>query len=200
MDSYDRLSVIWKSDLTDKMKRSFFQAAVVSVLLHGCTTWTLTKQMEKLDSNKTRILREILNRSWRQHPTRQQLYGHLPPITKTMKVRRTRHAGHSWRSSDKLISDLLLWTPSHGRAEVGRPAWTYIQQLCVDTGCSLEDLPEAMKDREGWQERVRDICADGTTRWWGYIFVISLLHFLCEYVHALALNWINFNFLSIQTG
>ena len=38
----DKLSVIWKSDLTDKMKRGFFQAAVVSILLHGCTTWTLT--------------------------------------------------------------------------------------------------------------------------------------------------------------
>ena len=38
----DRLSIIWKSDLTDKMKRSFFQAAVVSILLYGCTTWTLT--------------------------------------------------------------------------------------------------------------------------------------------------------------
>ena len=38
----DKLSVIWKSDLTDKMKRSFFQAAVMSILLYGCTTWTLT--------------------------------------------------------------------------------------------------------------------------------------------------------------
>ena len=65
-----RLSVIWKSELTDKMKRSFFQAAVVSILLYGCTTWTLTKRMEKkLDSNYTRMLRAILNKSWRQHPT-----------------------------------------------------------------------------------------------------------------------------------
>ena len=82
----DRVSVIWKSDLTDKMKRSFFQAAVVSILLYRCTTWTLTKRMEKkLDSNYTRILRAILNKSWRQHPTKQQLYGHLPPITKISK-------------------------------------------------------------------------------------------------------------------
>ena len=42
----DRLSVIWKSDLIDKMKGSFFQAAVVSILLYGCTTWTLTKRMK----------------------------------------------------------------------------------------------------------------------------------------------------------
>ena len=159
------LSIIWKSDLNDKMKRSFFQAAVVSILLHGCTTWTLTKWLEKLDGNNTRMLRAILNKSWRQHPTRHQLYGHLPPITKTIQVRRARHAGHCWRSRDELISDLLLWTPIYGRAKAGRPARTYIQQLCEDTGCSPEDLPEAMNDREKWRERVRDIRASGTT--WG---------------------------------
>ena len=66
----DRLSIIWKSDLTDKIKRSFFQAAVLSILLYGCTTWTLTKRLKKkLDGNYTRMLRAILNKSWRQHPT-----------------------------------------------------------------------------------------------------------------------------------
>ena len=95
----DSLSVIWKSDLTDKMKRSFFQVAIVSILLYGCSTWTLTKRMEKkLDGNYTRMLRAILNKSLRQHPTKQQLYGHLPPITKAIQVRRTRHVGHCWRS------------------------------------------------------------------------------------------------------
>ena len=93
--TFNRLSVIWKSDLTDKIKRSFFQVAVVSILLYGCTTWTLTKPMEeKLDGNYTRMLRAILNKSWRQHPTKQQLYGHLPPITNTIKIRRTIHARH----------------------------------------------------------------------------------------------------------
>ena len=159
-----RLSVIWKLDLTDKMKRSFFQAAVVSILLYGCTTWTLTKRMEKnLDSNYTKMLRAILNKSWRQHPSKQRLYGHLPPITKTVKIRRTRDARHCWRSKDELISDVLLWTPSHGRAKAGRPARTYIQQLCADTGCSPENLPEAMDDREGWWERARDVRADSVT-------------------------------------
>ena len=132
----NRLSIIWKSELTDKMKRSFFQAAVASILLYGCTTWTLTKRLEKkLDGNYTRMLRAILNKFWRQHPTRHQLYGHPPPITKTIQVRRTRHAGHCWRSRDELISDVLLWTPTHGRAKAGRPLRTYIQQLCEDTGC-----------------------------------------------------------------
>ena len=163
----DRLSIIWKPDQTDKMKRSFFQAAVVSILRYGCTTWTLTKRLEKkLDGNYTRMLRAILNKSWRQHPTRPQLYGHLPLITKTIQVRRTWRAGHCWRSRDELISDVLLWTPAYGRAKAGRPART-----CEDTGCSPEDLPEAMNEREKWRERVRNIRASGTTwRWRWYIY------------------------------
>ena len=97
-----------------------------------------------------------------RHPTRHQLYGHLPPITKSIQVRRTRHAGHCWRSRDELIRDVLLWIPTHGRAKAGRPARTYIQQLCEDTGCCPEDLPRAMNDREEWRERVRDIRAAST--------------------------------------
>ena len=92
---YMCILVIWKSDLTDKMKCSFFQAVVMSILLYGCTTWTLTKRMEKkLDGNYTRMLRAILIKSWGQHSPKPHLYGHLPPITKTIRVRRTRHAGH----------------------------------------------------------------------------------------------------------
>ena len=151
------------------MKRSFFQAAVTSILLYGCTTWTLTKRLEKkLDGNCTRMLRAILNKSWRQHPTRHQLYGHLPPITKTIQVRRARHTGRCWRSRDELIGDVLLWTPTHGRAKAGRPARTYIQQLCEDTGCCPENLPRAMNDREEWRETVRDIRATSAIWWWWY--------------------------------
>ena len=163
----NRLSIIWKSDLTDKMKRSFFQAAVVSILLYGCTTWTLTKRLEKkLDGIYTRMLRAILNKFWQQHPTRHHLYSHLPPIAKTLQARRTRHARHCWRSKDEPISDVLQWTPAYGQAKAGRPARTYIQQLCEDTGCSPEDLSEAINDREKWRKRVRDILASGTTWWW----------------------------------
>ena len=163
----NRLSIIWKSDLTDKMKRSFFQAAVRSILLYGCTTWTLTKRLEKkLDGNYTRMLRAILNKSWRQHLTRYQLYGHLPPITKTIQVRRTRHAGHCWRSRGELIRDVLLWTPTHSRAKAGRPARTTFSSYIEDMGCCPEDLPRAMNDREEWRERVRDIRATSAIWWW----------------------------------
>ena len=151
-----------RPDLTDKIKCSFFQAAVVSILLYGCTTWTLTKRLEKkLDGNYTSMLRAILNKSWRQYPTRHQLYAHLPPITKTIQARRTRHAGHCWRSKDELITDVLLWTPriwpkqeQDDQLEHAYSSYVRIRDV---------DLAEAMNDREKLRERVRDIRASGTT-------------------------------------
>ena len=123
------------------MKRRFFQAAVVSILLYWYTTWTVTKRREKnLDGKYTRMLGAILNKFWRQNPTKHQLYDHQPPISKTFQVRRARHAGHCWRSRDELISDVLLWTPTYGRAKAGRSDRTYTQQPCEDTGCSPEEL------------------------------------------------------------
>ena len=138
------------------MKRSFFQAAVTSIVLYGCTTWTLTKRLEKkLDGNYTRMLRAILNNSWPANTPQDTNCTAIYLLSrKLFKFRRTRHAGHCWRSRDKLIRDVLLWTPTHGRAKAGRPARTYIQQLCEDTGCCPEDMPRAMNDREEWQERV----------------------------------------------
>ena len=119
------LLVIWKSDLTDKIKLSFFQAAVVLILQYGCTTWMLTKRLEKkLDGNYTRMLRAILNKSWRQHLTKKQLYGHRPHITKTIKIRRTRHAGHWWKSRDELISDVLLHMAEQRQDDQLKPTYS----------------------------------------------------------------------------
>ena len=150
----DRLSIIWKSDLSDKTKHSFFQAVVVSILPYGCTTWTLTKRIEKkawweLHQNFMSYMKQILEAT--SHKTASV----RPPIShlKAIQIRRTRHAGHCWRSKDKLISDVHQWTLSHRRANVRRPARTYQQQLCIDTSS------EAIDDRDEWrggEERERD--------------------------------------------
>ena len=147
-------------------------------LFSGCvdtTTWMLTKCMKKkLQGNYTKMLRLILNKSWRQHLTKQQLCSHLPPITKTIQVRQTRHAGHCWKSKDELISNILQWTPSHRQAKARQPARTYIQQLCADTGCSIEDLPGAMDNRDRWWERVRKIHTGSATWWWCLISILFI--------------------------
>ena len=100
-------------------------------------------------------------------------------ITKTIQIRRITHTGHCWRSKEELICDILLWTLSQGRAKIGRPTRTYIQQLCTDTDFSLEDLPGSMDERDGWRERVRKIRTSSMT-WW---FVCTQFN-VFEYCYA----------------
>ena len=146
------LDVIWKSTLPEDMKRNFFRATVESVLLYGSTTWTLTKKLnDLLDGTYTRMLRAILNISWKQHPTKTRLYGHLPPISTTVRQRRLMFAGHCWRSKDEIASDLLLWDPTHGDTKRGRPHKTYVDQLLQDTDCEPDELRPTMEDRDLWR-------------------------------------------------
>ena len=167
------------------MKRNFFQAAVISILLYGSTTRALIKPTEKkLDGNYTIVRRAILNKSCRQQSPKQQLYGHLPPVTKTIKSRWTRHAGHCWRCRDELVRDVVLWTPSHGRSKAGRPARTYILQLGTDTDCSPEDLPGAMDDTEGWLERFKYIHADSVTWWWWWWKTCTVIVARCPWCNG----------------
>ena len=130
--------------------------------------------------------------SWKQHPTKQQLYGNIPqnssctatshktaavhPISKTTQIRRARHC---WRGNEDIISDVLLRIASHGRADVGRPVRTYLQQLRMGTWFSLEDLPNSMDDRDKWREREREkenweIRARSTLWWWWWWYIIKL--------------------------
>ena len=140
------------------MKRSFLPGnSPCRDYCMDCTTWTLTKQLEKKLDGK--LHKECCEQYWTSPggntPQGTNYTATCPPIMKTIQVRWTRHAGHCWRSRDELISDVLLWTPTYGRAKAGWPARTYRQQLCEDMGCSSEELPEAVNDREKWRERVQ---------------------------------------------
>ena len=151
----NQLDTIWKSTLPIKLKRNFFRAAVETVLTYGSPTWTLTTALEsKLDGAYTRMLRAALNVSWKEHKTNAELYDGIPPITETIRMQRMRFAGHVWRNKNELASDTLLWQPTHGKQNPGRPKRTFIDQLTDDTGCKAQELKTAMDDKLEWRRRV----------------------------------------------
>ena len=127
LNAINRLSIIWKSNLFNKIQHNFFfQAAVMSILLDGCITLTLTKHLEeKLGGNYTRMLWVILTKSWKQHAKNQQLYGFLPPISKTTQLIQAEYVRHCWRSKNELVSNVLQWTTSYKHASIGWPTRTY---------------------------------------------------------------------------
>ena len=88
-NAIDRLLIVWKSDLFNKIKQDFFQANAVS-------TGTLTKSIKKKqDGNYTKVLCAVLNKSWKQQSTKLYLYSHRPPISQTIQVRQTRYKTNS---------------------------------------------------------------------------------------------------------
>ena len=137
----------------------------MSVLLYDCTT--SNKMLEKkvsweLHKNTAYCFEQILEAA---------LYkiAAVPLLSQTIQA---RHAGHCWGSKEELISDVLLWTPSHERTNVGQPTKTYIHQLCRDTRCHLEDLPRVMTNKDRWKKRLQRI-KPGSMPWWSsrYIYI-----------------------------
>ena len=156
----DKLSIIWKTDLKDKIESSGRIDSAIWMHYLDANKTVGEKARRQLHKNAASNIKQVLEAA----PEKHQLYVHLPPITKTIQVRRSR---------DELRIDVLLWTPTYGRAKAGRPAWT--QQLCENSGCTPEDLPEAMDDREKWWERVRVIRAGSMTWWWWWSYLNCML-------------------------
>ena len=138
------------------MKCSFFQAAFVSTLLYGCTTWMLTKRMAATQKSCKQFWTSPDGNT--PHSSRCTTTYPLP----SRKLSKLDEPDMQDTAGEAETSDVLLWTLSHGRAKAGRPDRTYIQQLCEDTVCSPEDLLEAMNDREEWRERE----SQGYPCWW----------------------------------
>ena len=106
---FDKVLVFCKCIFVNRViKNIYFQVAVVSVQLYGCTTWTLTRHIEKkLDGNCIRMLRAISNKSWKKHPTKQQCMVTYHLSWRPSKLGKTRHVRH-WRSKDEFILWFLL--------------------------------------------------------------------------------------------
>ena len=157
----------WKSNISERIKREFFQPVAVTVLLYSGTTGTLIKRLknEKIDGNNSRNLHADLNLSWKPHLKEEQQYNNSPPISQTILVIRTRHAGHFWGDKDDFISDILLRTYTHGNTSDERPEKIYIHQVSVDTRCPLGDLSIGATVGDVWRETVPgEICAFDTRR------------------------------------
>ena len=132
----NKLLKVWQSGISTTTKVSFFRACVESILLYGSETWTMKKELlDRLDGTYTRLLMCVKNISWKNHPTKEQIYGELPPISTTVARRRAIFAGHCYRCKDQAISDILLWRlPQSSR---GTRPHTYPDTISRDTGIAF---------------------------------------------------------------
>ena len=95
-NTLNKMDIIWRSSLKQETKVGNFKVTVEYVLLYGGQAWTLNKKLNKsLDGCYTRMLRKVLNISWKQHLTNKELYGTLPPASNIIRQRRCNFGGYS---------------------------------------------------------------------------------------------------------
>ena len=149
----NRLHLIWESNISLSIKLSLFRACVESILLYGSETWTMKKSLkDRLDGTYTRLLMRVQSISWRDHKTKTEIYGDLPPISTTVIKRKIRFVGHCFRSEKEIVSDVLLLRLPHKSR--GRRPLNYVDSICRDTNNLLGDLPTLMSDRKAWRSIV----------------------------------------------
>ena len=120
------------------MKREFFLSVVVSVLQNSFSFFSNKTLGEKARwelGNYKRMLHAILNKSWKQHPTKQQLYDHLPLILQTIQVRQIRHVEHYWISRNK-----LKLTFSYGLLHIDTPVLADQRKLIFISSVQIPDV------------------------------------------------------------
>ena len=92
-----------------------------SVFLYGSAAWTLTETLaKKIDGCFKRLLRSALGFTWKDHVSNKELYAEVPKATDTIKQKRLKLAGHCYRHPEEAASNLVLWTPNHGKRGRGR--------------------------------------------------------------------------------
>ena len=125
--AYNKLHKIWTSKLNASIKIKLLKALIESILLYGCETWTLYKRMKKrLDGVYTRSLMRVKHLSGKQHPTKNMIYGDIPPVSSIVRSKRVQFAGHCFRATSEIISPLVLWKPSSVGRRSGKNShmWT----------------------------------------------------------------------------
>ena len=151
----NKLEKIWKSKLDRPTKIKFFRACVESILLYGSETWTVTKTFEdRINGCYTQLLRRVLNISWRDHKTNEEVYGEIPPLANSVRKRRLQFAGHCLRASDQPVSRVLFWTPSEGHSSRGRRSTTYPDSISKDLDLEPNEVQQLMLDKLAWRKFV----------------------------------------------
>ena len=147
-NAINRISVLWKSHLSNKIKCGFLQAVAMFIQRYRCTTRTLTKCIEKkafweLQENAARCLDQILEATPYKTTDVWSLTSHL---------RNNRYVGHCWKSKAELISIATLWTLAHRRTSVSRPEKIHLHRI---QDAVLKTCQESMDYLNGWRERTR---------------------------------------------
>ena len=161
-----RLATIWKSNtISFRVKVRLYKSLVLSTLLYGCESWTLTADTERrIQSFENKCYRRMLHISYREHRTNDYVSqlvtthaGEQEPLLSTVKRRKLTWYGHITRHTS--LSKTILQGTIEGKRRRGRQRKAWMDNIKEWTGCSFQTLLRTAEDRERW----RSLTAQATT-------------------------------------
>ena len=158
-----KLSKIWRSSsISFKTKIRLYRSLVLSILLYGCESWTLTATMsKKIESFETKAFRRLLRISWVEHRTNldvirciEDLAGPQEPLLSVVKRRKLGWFGHISRRDGSLAKTIMQGTLEGSRRR-GRPRKSWVDNIHDWTGLDSPTLTRTSQDRRDWRRIVK---------------------------------------------
>ena len=161
---------IWKAThLPVRLKASIFEATVISILLYGCETWIVTKELErKLNSFATTCYRMWLGVKPLDKVKNEEIYKKVQQksVVEKLRHRQLSWVGHALRRTDKDPAKIFLFYEpeiNQGVVKRGRKNTTffkYISELLFQTNDEVAkaEVEKLANDRTLWKKHVADCC------------------------------------------
>ena len=153
-----KLSRFWKSKtISFNTKMKLFKALVLSILLYGCESWTMTAETtRRIQTFETKCFRRLLDISWKEHKSNDfvrsqvaQLAGPQEPLLALVKRRKLAWFGHLIRR-DTLSKTVLQGTLEGGRRR-GRQTKSWMDNIREWTRLDSPTLIRRAEDRAEWR-------------------------------------------------
>lgn len=153
-----RLNNIWKSNVISlPIKIKLFKSLVVSILLYGCESWTLTAETERrIEAFEYKSYRRLLRILYSERKTntyvKEQITtqaGQQEPLLSIVKRRKLTWYGHTSRHN--ILSKTILQGSVEGKRRRGRQRKAWNDNIKECTGRNLSTLMRATENREEWK-------------------------------------------------
>ena len=152
------LGRIWKSkSISFPTKLKLYRSLVLSILLYGCESWTLSAELEKrIVAFEMKCYRKLLNIPWVERKTNNfvqaeitRCAGPQEPLLAIVRRRKLAWFGHVTRHNT-LSKTILQGTVEGGRRK-GRPRKSWTEDIKVWTQAEMPALLEKASDRHRWR-------------------------------------------------
>jgi hypothetical protein len=135
---------------------------VNSVLLYGCETWLVTKEIQgKIQTFVNRCLRYILRILWPNIISKKDLWKVTgqEDINVEIRKRKVRWIGHTLRKEDGEIPKAApLWNPQ-GNRKRGRPRNSWRRSVIKEAARSWNELRFLAADGQKWNGLIDHLCS-----------------------------------------